>query len=64
MLSSVDFRENVAPNVWEPRLLSITVYSRVCGDTIEEALSNLKDAVELYFRNEPKKKLSAALEIS
>jgi predicted RNase H-like HicB family nuclease len=26
-----------------------------CGDTIEEALSNLKDAVELYFRNEPKK---------
>ena|GEM_PF-1897035 len=35
-----------------------------CGDTIEEALSNLKDAVELYFRNEPKKKLSAALEIS
>jgi predicted RNase H-like HicB family nuclease len=30
-----------------------------CGDTIEEALSNLKDAVELYFRNEPKKKLSA-----
>ena len=34
------------------------------GDTIEEALSNLKDAVELYFRNEPKKNLSAALEIS
>ena len=29
-----------------------------CGDTIEEAISNLKDAVELYFRNEPKKKLS------
>lgn len=27
-----------------------------CGDTIEEALSNLKDAVGLYFRNEPKKK--------
>ncbi len=29
-----------------------------CGDTIEEAISNLKDAVELYFRNEPKKKRS------
>ncbi|HZV45971.1 MAG TPA: hypothetical protein VFG06_01320 [Thermodesulfovibrionales bacterium] len=26
-----------------------------CGDTIEEAISNLKDAVELYFRNEPKR---------
>jgi predicted RNase H-like HicB family nuclease len=29
-----------------------------CGNTIEEALNNLKDAVELYFRNEPKKKKS------
>jgi len=27
-----------------------------CGDTIEEAISNLKDAIMLYFRNEPKKK--------
>ena len=27
-----------------------------CGDTIEDAINNLKDAVELYFRNEPKKK--------
>lgn len=25
-----------------------------CGDTIEDAINNLKDAVELYFRNEPK----------
>ncbi|MBI5212524.1 MAG: type II toxin-antitoxin system HicB family antitoxin [Nitrospirae bacterium] len=30
-----------------------------CGDSIEEAINNLKDAVELYFRNEPKKKRSA-----
>lgn len=29
-----------------------------CGDTIEEAINNLKDAVELYFRNEPKKRQS------
>lgn len=27
-----------------------------CGDTIEGAINNLKDAVELYFRNETKKK--------
>lgn len=25
-----------------------------CGDTIEDAINNLKDAVELYSRNEPK----------
>jgi len=30
-----------------------------CGDTIQEAIDNLKDAVELYFRNEPKKKKAA-----
>ncbi|MBI5676166.1 MAG: type II toxin-antitoxin system HicB family antitoxin [Nitrospirae bacterium] len=30
-----------------------------CGDSIEEAINNLKDAVELYFRNEPKKRQSA-----
>jgi predicted RNase H-like HicB family nuclease len=30
-----------------------------CGDTIQEAIDNLKDAVGLYLRNEPKKKLSA-----
>ncbi|MBI4843843.1 MAG: type II toxin-antitoxin system HicB family antitoxin [Nitrospirae bacterium] len=30
-----------------------------CGDSIEEAMNNLKDAVELYFHNEPKKKQSA-----
>ncbi len=30
-----------------------------CGDSIEDAINNLKDAVGLYFRNEPKKKLSA-----
>lgn len=30
-----------------------------CGDSIEEAINNLKDAVELYFHNEPKKKRSA-----
>jgi hypothetical protein len=29
------------------------------GDTIGEALSNLKDTVALFFRNEPKKKFSA-----
>jgi hypothetical protein len=30
-----------------------------CGDSIEEAMNNLKDAVKLYFHNEPKKKQSA-----
>ncbi|MBI4699113.1 MAG: type II toxin-antitoxin system HicB family antitoxin [Nitrospirae bacterium] len=30
-----------------------------CGDSIEEAMNNLKDAVKLYFHNEPKKKRAA-----
>ncbi len=30
-----------------------------CGDSIEEAINNLKDAVALYFRNEPKNKKTA-----
>lgn len=34
-----------------------------CGDSIEEALNNLKDAVELYFRNEPNKYREAFHEI-
>lgn len=30
-----------------------------CGDTIDEAINNLRDAIELYLRNEPKKKKSS-----
>lgn len=34
-----------------------------CGDTLKEAVDNLKDAVELYFRNEPEIKQSDLTEI-
>ena len=33
------------------------------GDTMDEALINLKDALELYLRNEPKKVQSSFHEI-